>query len=187
MMKKILFLTGAILLQVGLLTAQERYFTKTAYLSFLSETLIENIFAETNDASSFLDIKTGDVVFSVAITSFQFKSKLMQEHFNENYLESGKFPKATFSGKLENFSGFDINSKNPQSIVVKGKMNIHGTDQEVTANVILTVAGSGKISATSTFILKPEEYHIKIPSAVGMKIAKEVTISVKANYEPYKP
>jgi polyisoprenoid-binding protein YceI len=186
-MKRIFLLIVAVLLQINLLTAQERYFTKTAYLSFLSETLLENIFGESNESASFLDVKTGEVAFSVSITSFQFKNKLMQEHFNENYMESGKFPKATFSGKLENYSGLDMNSKNPQNFVVKGKMNIHGTDQEVISNVIISVTAPGKINGTSTFKLMPENYGIKIPSAIGMKIAKEVDITVKADYEPYKP
>jgi polyisoprenoid-binding protein YceI len=186
-MKKIFILIAAVLLQVALVTAQDRYFTKTGYLSFLSETLIENIFGESNEATTLLDVKTGEVAFTVSITSFQFKNKLMQEHFNENYMESGKFPKATFSGKLENFSGFDFNSKNPQNFVVKGKMNIHGTDQEVTTNVILTVTTPGMINGKATFKLMPENFGIKIPSAMGMKIAKEVAITVRADYEPYKP
>jgi polyisoprenoid-binding protein YceI len=185
-MKKLFIVIVAVFLQINLLTAQDRYFTKTGYLSFLSETLIENIFAETKEAVSFLDVKTGDVVFSATITSFQFKSKLMQEHFNENYMESGKFPKANFSGKLENFNSFDINSKTPQNFVVKGKMTIHGTDQEVTSNVTLTVTAPGKINGTSTFKLMPENFSIKIPSAMGVHIAKEVVVTVKADYEPYK-
>jgi polyisoprenoid-binding protein YceI len=186
-MKRIFLLIAAVVLQITLGTAQDRYFTKTGYLSFLSETLIENIFAESKEATSLLDVKTGEVAFTVSITSFQFKVKLMQEHFNENYMESGKFPKATFSGKLENFSGLDLNSKNPQNFVVKGKMNIHGSDQEVTTNVVLTVTAPGKINGTATFKLMPENFGIKIPSAMGMKIAKEVAITVKADYEPYKP
>jgi hypothetical protein len=185
-MKKIFVLLSAILLQMNFLTAQDRYFTKTGYLSFLSETLVENIFAESNEATSFLDVKTGEVAFAVPITSFQFKIKLMQEHFNENFMESEKFPKATFSGKIENFSQFDINSKNPQNFIVRGKMNLHGTNQDVTSNVVLTVTSPGKITGTSTFKLMPENYTITIPSVVGMKIAKEVTITVKADYEPYK-
>jgi polyisoprenoid-binding protein YceI len=186
-MKRIILLIVTVLLQINLLTAQERYFTKTGYLSFLSETLLENIFGESNEATSFLDFKTGEVAFSLSITSFQFKNKLMQEHFNENYMESGKFPKATFSGKLENFNGLDMNSKNPQSFVVKGKMNIHGTNQEVTSDVILTVSEPGKINGTAAFKLMPENFGIKIPSAIGMKIAKEMDVTVKADYEPYKP
>jgi hypothetical protein len=186
-MKRIFILLAAVLFQINILSAQERYFTKTGYLSFLSETLVENIFAESNEATSLLDVKTGEVVFSVPINSFQFKIKLMQEHFNENYLESGKFPKAAFSGKMENFSQFNLNSKDPQNFVVRGKMNMHGTDQDVTTNVVLTVTGPGKINGTSTFKLMPENFTIKIPSAIGMKIAKEVNVTVKADYEPYKP
>jgi polyisoprenoid-binding protein YceI len=186
-MKKIFVLIAAILLQITMLTAQDKYFTKTGYLSFLSETLVENIFAESKEATTIFDSKTGEVAFSVSITSFQFKIKLMQEHFNENYMESGKFPKATFSGKLENFNGLNMNSKDPQNFVVKGKMNIHGTEQEVTSNVTLTVSAPGKVSGTSTFKLMPEKFGIKIPSAMGLKIAREVDVTVKADYEPYKP
>jgi polyisoprenoid-binding protein YceI len=187
MMKKLLIVITAILVLTNLLYAQDRYFTKSGSLSFLSETLVENIFAETKEATSFLDIKTGEVVFSANINSFQFKIKLMQEHFNENYMESEKYPKATFSGKMENFGQFDPKSTKPQNFTVKGKMNIHGTEKEVTANVVMTVTGAGKINGTSSFTLKPEEYSIKVPSAMGMKIAKEVTITVKADYEVFKP
>jgi hypothetical protein len=186
-MKKLFLLVSLILFfEVGL-SAQDRYFTKTGNLTFLSETLLENIFAESKEATSFFDTKTGEVVFSTSINTFQFKSKLMQEHFNENYMESGKFPKATFSGKLENFGTFDTNVKTPQSFTVKGKMNIHGTDREVATTVVLTVTSPDKINATSTFKLKPADYQIKIPSALGMKIAEEVIVTVKADYEPFKP
>ena len=187
-MKKIVWvLLGAFLLQINLLKAQDRYFTKTAYLSFLSETLVENIFGETKEATSFLDIKTGEVVFSVAINSFQFKIKLMQEHFNENYMESTKFPKAAFSGRLENFNLYDPKSDVPQNFTCKGKMTMHGKEQEVVASVIITNTAAGKINGSGTFKVMPEDYAIKIPSAIGMKIAKEVAVTVKADYEPYKP
>lgn len=185
-MKKSLLFFSLLWILSGMVSAQDKYFTKNGYLSFLSETLIENVFAETKEATGFLDIKTGDVLFSVNITAFQFKIKLMQEHFNENYMESEKFPKAVFSGKLENFSTFDMNSKQPQKFTVKGKMNIHGTDREISAEVVLLVNTPGKISASSSFIVKPDDYQIKIPSAMGLKIAKEVTVTVKTDFEPYK-
>jgi polyisoprenoid-binding protein YceI len=186
-MKKFVVFIFLILFFTGGVSAQDRYFTKTGYLSFLSETLLENIFAETKEATSFFDVKTGEVVFSTSINTFQFKIKLMQEHFNENYMESGKFPKATFSGKLENISQFDINSKTPQSFTVKGKMNIHGIDLDVITTVLLVVTAPDKINGTSTFKLKPGDYQIKIPSAMGVKIAEEVNVTVKADYVPFKP
>lgn len=183
-MKK-LFISFFLLAAVMAANSQDKFFTQSGYLSFLSETPLENIFAETKAAISFLDVKTGEVAFSVPISSFQFKIKLMQEHFNENYMESGKYPKASFTGKIENFTPVDFSSTTPKQYTCKGKMNIHGTDREITAPITLTAGSPTKVSGTASFKLKPEDYGIKIPSAVFMKIASEVDITVKADYTPY--
>jgi hypothetical protein len=166
-------------------SSQEKFITKTGYISFLSETMLENIFAETNEASSLIDIKTGEIVFTMPIKSFHFKSKLMEEHFNENYMESEKFPKALFSGKLEGIDKFSTGSASPQSFKVAGEMTIHGVKQQVSTIATLTAISPSKIKGETAFKIKVVDYSIKVPSAVGMKIAEEVDVKVKVEYDPF--
>lgn len=171
----------------GRLDAQELYFTKEGKISFLSETRLERIYAEAADAHSFLNIKTGEVAFSVNISSFQFRIKLMQEHFNENFMESSTYPRATFTGFIENIEKFDFNSTSAQSFNVNGKMTIRGVAQEITTPVRLLVKGNTLFSGDAEFRLKPEDYKVKIPSVVGRKIAKEIVVTVRSDYQPYIP
>jgi hypothetical protein len=89
----------------------QKYFTKTGTISFFSETPMEKIEAQTKSANCVLDASTGKLEFAVLIKSFQFEKALMQEHFNENYMESTKFPKSTFKGQLDNFSSIDLSKK----------------------------------------------------------------------------
>ncbi len=185
-MIRIFFALSVILLITALNGyTQDKYITKTGYVSFLSETMLENIFGESNEASSLVDLKTGEIVYSIPIKSFHFKIKLMEEHFNENYMESEKFPKALFSGKLEGFDKFSINSTSPQSFKVSGEMTMHGVKKQITSMAILTAISKTRLHGETTFKLKPTDYSIEIPSAVGMKIAEEVDIKVKADYGPY--
>lgn len=180
--QKIPLLLALVLLSAIQTRAQELFSTREGYLSFLSETRIERIFAETNEAQSFLNVKTGEVAFSVNIESFRFRIKLMQEHFNEQYMESAKYPRATFSGKIENPEQLNPETPGVHTLMLRGKLTIRGVAQEVAAPVRLEVGNKQRITGSTEFILKPEDFRIKIPSVVGLKIAKEVVVSVKADY-----
>jgi polyisoprenoid-binding protein YceI len=107
----------------------------------------------------------------------------MEEHFNENYMESPKFPKASFNGKI--VSPIDWKSEKAVSVDVKGTLTMHGLDSEVNFKAMIT-PGKGKITAVAECKVTPEAFSIPIPSAVREKIAKEVTIKIDAIYAPYK-
>ncbi len=163
--------------------AQNRFFTKDAKINFNSSTPLEDIVAESNQATTFMDIEKNEVVFSVLTTSFKFRRALMEEHFNENYMESAKFPKAKFSGKI--VSPVDWKSERPVIVDVKGQLTMHGVTKEVTLKAQIT-PGKMKISASAELKVTPEDFSISIPSAVRDKIAKEVTIKIDATYAPYQ-
>lgn len=163
--------------------AQNRFFTKDAKINFNSSTPLEDIIAESNQATTFIDIDKNEVVFSVLTTSFKFRRALMEEHFNENYMESAKFPKAKFSGKI--ISPIDWKSEKQVNVDVKGELTMHGVTKEMTIKAQIT-PGKDKIIALSELKITPEMFNITIPSAVRDKIAKEVTIKIDAVYSPYK-
>ena len=181
-MKKIilLFAFGLIIFNAG---AQNRYFTKDAKINFNSSTPLEDIIAESNQATTFIDIEKNEVAFSVLTTSFKFRRALMEEHFNENYMESTKFPKAKFTGKI--ISPIDWKSEKQVTVDVKGELTMHGATKEVTIKAQIT-PGKGKIVAMTELKVTPEDFKISIPSAVRDKIAKEVTIKIEAVYAPYQ-
>lgn len=169
-----------VFLNVG---AQGRYFTKDAKINFNSSTPVKDIIAETDQATTFIDLDKNELVFSVLTTSFKFRRTLMEEHFNENYMESVKYPKAKFSGKI--ISPIDWKSEKQANVQVQGTLSMHGVSKPVTLNATVT-PGNGKIVASAEFKITPESFDIVIPSAVRDKIAKEVAIKVDAIYSPYK-
>ena len=128
-----------------------------------------------------MDTSTGSIAFSVAIRSFEFDKKLMQEHFNEKYMESEKFPSATFSGKLQDF---DPNTDARQSVIAEGKLTIHGVTRDVKITATLIRPNDTTLQASASFKVKLEDYKIKIPQILWQNIAEEVEITVTVTYHP---
>lgn len=166
------------------LHAQDRYFTRTGHIDFFSHTPIEDIKAVNEQVTSFLGIETGEVVFAVLMNSFEFEKALMQEHFNENYVESEQYPRSSFKGYIVNMKEVDFKTSGQYAVKVKGDLTMHGVTQVIETDGILDVQ-PGKIGARSTFNIKPEDYKIKIPAAVRNKIASEVQVNVMIDYVPY--
>ena len=164
--------------------AQTRYFTRTGNISFFSEELIENIEAHNKQVSSFISLESGEMVFSVPMKAFQFRKALMQEHFNENYVESDKFPKSTFKGTIENITAINLQQAGIYNVKVSGQLTIHGVTKPVSSAGTLEVK-DGKILAKSTFNVVPEDYNIEIPLLVRNHIAKIIQVTVNLVYEPY--
>jgi polyisoprenoid-binding protein YceI len=164
-------------------SAQKLFFTKNGHVDFFSSTPLENIKADNDKVTSVINITTGDIEFSILNMAFQFKKALMQEHFNENYMESSKYPKSTFKGKLVNLDqvNFDVDGTYPAEVT--GDITIHGVTKAITAKGTITVK-EGKFKAESSFLLKPEDFNIKIPNLVRDNIAKEIKVTVVNNYEP---
>ncbi len=181
-MKKFIFTLylGIFLSTNGLYS--QKYFTRDGKISFLSEAPLETIEAKNSKATSVLDIESGNIEFAVLIKAFQFKKALMQEHFNENYMESSKFPKATFKGKIDNISEVDFSKDGSYEATVTGKMTIHGVTFPLSTTGTINVTG-GEISAESQFVALVADYDIKIPGVVRDNIAKEVEITVDISYE----
>ena len=158
----------------------DKYFTKTGKISFYSKAAVENIEAHNRAAGVLLNTETKDLRFSVLIKSFVFEKKLMQEHFNENYLESGKYPKATFKGKVLNLGSVDFNKNGRYPVKVSGTLTIHGVSKKVVQSGVIIIK-SGYPTLKSTFNITLSDYKIKIPGAVRDKIAKKVKVVVDAD------
>jgi polyisoprenoid-binding protein YceI len=165
--------------------AQSRYFTRTGNISFFSEEIIENIEAHNKQVSSFLDVTTGEIVFSVPMKAFQFRKSLMQEHFNENYVESHKYPKSTFKGTVQNIRAVNLQQDGVYKVKVNGQLTIHGVTKPIDADGTLEVKG-GRIDANSVINVRPEDYDIQIPLLVRNHIAKIIQVTINLLYEPYQ-
>ncbi|NOT37084.1 MAG: YceI family protein [Saprospiraceae bacterium] len=172
------FLTICLLVASFQLQAQ-RYLSKNAYVKFFSATPLEKIEAVNNSAVCILDVSNGNLEFSALNTAFQFEKALMQQHFNENYMESTTYPKTKFKGQIQNSSTIDFTKAGTHKITVAGDMSMHGVTKNITVPANLIINANGKISGEAKFKVKPEDYGIKIPSLVKDNIAKEIEITVK--------
>jgi len=176
-MKNILFIAAFIML-VGQVSAQ-KFMTKNGFVKFYSETPMETIEAENKQVNSAYDHSNGVFVFKVLMKSFEFEKALMQEHFNENYVESDSYPVATFKGKIVNNSDIDLSKDGKVEVQVKGIMKMHGVTKEIETQGIMEIHGDN-VHATAKFNIKPSDFDIKIPGAVVKNIAEamEVTVDV---------
>lgn len=159
--------------------AQDILVDKNSRVSFFSEAPLENIAAATSKATSALGLATYEVAFKVPVTSFEFDRQLMREHFNENYLESEKYPYATFGGKIN--EPIDWNAEGTQQVTVVGNLDIHGVKKRYTTQATFEVTGTA-IRAHTKFNVKLADHGIKIPRVVLKNIAEEVAVEVSATY-----
>lgn len=180
-MKHVLFAAAISLLAAP--ASAQKFMTRTGKVTFFSTTPVENIEAVNNDAASVLDGKTGEMVFQIPIKSFRFENALMQQHFNESYLESDKFPRADFKGKVANIGEVNLGKDGTYQVKVAGKLTIHGVAREVVAPGTLTVKG-GKVTATSKFNVRTADHGIKIPAMASQKIAESIEVTVNSILSP---
>lgn len=184
MIQKNILLLVILLISATALNAQ-KFFTKQGEISFYSETPMEKFDAKTNTAVCILDTETGAMEFSVLIKSFHFEKALMEEHFNENYMESNTYPKSTFKGKIEYSSSIDFNKNGEHPITVSGKLNMHGVTNEVKVAGKLIIK-DGRMSLNSSFKIALSDYKIDIPAIVRDNISNEVLIKVSTNLQELK-
>lgn len=170
------------LLIISMSVYGQKYFTKTGGISFFSATPIENIEAKSHTASTVIDFESGKVQWSVLIKTFEFEKALMQEHFNENYMESSKYPKANFKGQIVNLSEINLKKDGNYTVDIEGELEIHGVTKDVKSKAMFVIT-NGIVVASSNFKVFVADYNIEIPSVVKDNIAKEIEISIKANYE----
>lgn len=152
-----------------------------SYIRFYSDAPMEDIEAVNENATSIIDMENKTLVFVVPITSFEFDKSLMQEHFNENYLESDKYPKAIFKGKIESWNG----EEGENDAIAKGEFEIHGEKQQVEVSGKIIKNGD-QLKVSAVFVIRLEDYKIKIPKAVFYNIAEEVEVTIKFDYQPYE-
>jgi polyisoprenoid-binding protein YceI len=163
--------------------SQDTYVCKNAKISLFSKAPLEDIDATSNTGTSVLNVTTGDMAFSVPIRSFTFEKSLMQEHFNENYMESDKYPNATFKGKIQ--EKLDVTKDGSYPVNAAGVFEVHGVKQTRTLKGTVTVS-KGVVSLASTFIVACKDHNIEIPQLVFQKIAETIQIKVAASYTLYK-
>lgn len=173
-MNKFILLAGLLLLFYFSVSAQ-RYTAEKGTVSFFSDATIEDIKATNSSSAGIVDLSTSGFAFSIPIKDFEFEKNLMKEHFNEKYLESDKFPKATFQGKI---NGFDVSKMGQQNVKAIGKLVIHGVTKEVELPATIEVTADKKLAILSTFIIKLEDYKVKIPKLMWQNIAEQVEVKV---------
>jgi len=157
----------------------QKFRSTSATVHFFSDAPVEDIEATNLDGQSAFDLSSGEIVFSIPIKSFTFEKSLMQEHFNENYLESDKFPKAFFKGKITNY---DLNQSEIQNASANGVITIHGVEQEISAEGQIKISEKS-IEISAKFPIKLEDFKIKIPKVVFYNIAEIVDVTITFNYE----
>lgn len=184
-MKNLIFLSIALLLS-GMAHAQTKYMTRTGSVNFVAEGPVkDDVKAVNNQAACVLDVATGDILFQIAIKSFVFKKALMQEHFNENYMESHKYPKAVLKGKIVDMSAVNLSKNGKYPVGVSGEMEIHGVKKQVSEKGILEVK-DGKILLSANFQVVLAEYGIEIPKIVEDKLAKVADVQLQMELNPTK-
>lgn len=161
------------------------WFTRTGHIYFISHTEIIDIDANHYQTGSFLNTRTGEMAFTLLMKSFRFTLPLAEEHFNENYVESDKFPKASFKGRIMDFDPLKLMQETDYNVVVQGDLTIHGITATVKEAGVLKKSGN-KISAVSKFTILLDTYGIKVPAVVEDRVAKEIPIQIDLTYEPYK-
>lgn len=182
-MKKIYLAVFMLTLFAGSLVAQ-KHITKEGTIEIFSQTSLFTIEAKNQKVASILNAENGEVVASTLVRSFKFHEALVEEHFNENYMESHKFPKSVFKGTIVNFKTVDLSKDGDYPVTIKGDLTMHGETRPVESEGTLTVKG-GKISASTVFNVSLANYKIEIEESYKDRIKDEIRLTVHFNYEPY--
>jgi len=164
---------------MGLAANGQILMTTTAKVSFFSETPLQNILAINSSVSSLINTTTDSVLVRIKNTSFAFKNALMQEHFNENYMESTKYPLDSFRGKID--QAIDWKKDGTYKVSATGNITIHGTEKPMTINGTLTVKGSSA-HLESEFFARTADFKIEVPKLVFEKIAENIKVNLLADY-----
>ncbi|MNZ83074.1 YceI-like domain protein [compost metagenome] len=178
-MKKILLIVGVLSLAAAELKAQSQLIARNAELSFYSSAPIEDIKASSKSGYSVMDTQAKTVYFKVDMRTFKFRKGLMEEHFNENYIESDRYPYAEYKGKI--VDDVDLSKDGDYQVTVKGDLLLHNVTQNYTTKADIKVR-DGRVSASSSFKVKLADHKIKIPTLLVKNIAEVVDVSVSVVY-----
>ncbi len=183
-MKQIIFFVAGFIAASGVF-AQNVYRSTKSEVSFFAGTAIEDINGKSSEAVSAIDLADGTVAVSIPINTFHFEQSLMEEHFNENYMETEKFPKATFKGKIENASSVSWGSATPVVVRVTGTLTMHGVSQQRTFDITIHNKDN-RLHATGSFPVKLVDFNIDRPKILWEKLAEEVQVQLNITYEEFK-
>jgi hypothetical protein len=178
----LLFSVASVSLSVN---AQSKFFTKNGKILFFSKAPLEDIEAKNKSAVCLLDSQTGTVQFSLLMKGFEFENELMQEHFNDDYVESQKFPKAEFKGQIVNNASINYKKAGIYPARVKGKLTMHGETKDIETTGTIAVNGDN-LQISSNFPIQLSDYKIKIPSLVKDKVSNSIKIMVEGKLEPFQ-
>jgi hypothetical protein len=180
-MKKTIFIAiGMLLFNYG---HSQLFKGKETYIHFFSKTSMKDIEAKSTNPVTVLKAETGDFQTSVQNKSFKFESAFMEEHFNENYIESEKFPFSTFKGKIQ--EKIDYSKNGEYTVTCKGIMDMHGVTKEIIIPGTLKVNGN-EITIDAKFKIKIADFKIKVPALYAKEIAEEMDVDIKSVLEPFK-
>lgn len=178
---KTLFI-GLSLLFGGYMAQSQIMQMEESEVKFYSYTVLEDIEAVTKSAKGLINYEDESFYFEIPIITFDFEKDLMEEHFNENYMETEEYPTATFEGKITS----DINLDSDGTYIFSGDLTIHGRTQKRDIEVTIKKDESGNISLNSEFKVKLVDHKIKIPKVVFANIAEIIDVTIKGNLVEYK-
>ena len=158
----------------------QKFSLEKSHVSFFSDATVEDITAANTKTASIFNTATGDIAFSVPIKEFQFAKSLMQEHFNEKYMESDKYPKATFQGKILDYNQDAAGEQQARAV---GKLTIHGVTKDIDVKGTFQKQGD-RILMKSKFMVKLEDYKVKIPQLLWQNIAEQVEVTLDFTFKP---
>lgn len=173
---------SVVLLLISVGGEAQRYIDRAGRATFFSSAPLENIEASSDQVVGILDAGSGEIAASMFMRSFRFRKSLMEEHFNENYVESHKYPKATFKGKVTNIAEVDLTKEGPCMLNISGDITLHGVTRplQITADGMVA---EGRIQAKAQFFLTVADFDIDVPRLVADNIAKQLEVSVSFNYQ----
>ena len=183
---KFLSIFSFFFISVTLVQSQNLYRLSTGRISFFAGTTLEDIDAYNIKSSSLINLTTGEIIISIPNKDFIFRRSLMQEHFNENYMETDKYPKSEFKGKITDIQNVDFSKDEFIKVVtVDGILNIHGISKPRQFEVKITKTKS-TISGETEFLILLEDHNIKRPKILWEKLADKVKVTANLVYEPYQ-
>lgn len=158
----------------------QKFVVEKSHINFFSDATIEDITADNEKAAGIFNSANGEIVFSVPVREFQFAKSLMQEHFNEKYMESDKYPRSQFQGKILQYtpSGDSV-----QEVKASGKLTIHGVTRDIEVPGTIRKEGE-KLLMKSKFVIKLSDYNIEIPQLLWQNIAEQVDVTLEFTFRP---
>jgi polyisoprenoid-binding protein YceI len=180
-MKTQIFLFVFLIGMTSALYSQDKKITKDGHIWFFSHTSVEDIEAHSHQAAAVYKIAKDSIAIVVPMMSFEFKKTLMQEHFNENYMESAKYPKAKFLGLITNSKEINLSKDGTYKVSVDGKLTMHNVTKNVKADGTIEVKG-GKITMKSKFSVAPKDYNVVVESRFSGNIAPSIDVNVEITF-----